>query len=184
MHFLVIDLGTQSIKVAIANHLGEIIAKSQQSQEVYSPKSGWAQQKPQLWWDLTKKAIIEVIKKSSIKVETIKGICTCGQMHGPVGIGENGDITTEWTQIWMDKRCEECYFHIAKDCPGADRRDHRHTVQEGSCSGGRESGERIVVAEKGANRCKQGQADQGDQRGRAHVCQLDFRWVQKKRRGE
>ena len=106
LHFLAIDLGTQSIKAAITNQLGEILAISQQTQEVYCPTSGWAQQKPHLWWDLTKRAIIEVIKKSSIKVETIKGICTCGQMHGPVGIGENGDITTEWTQIWMDKRCE------------------------------------------------------------------------------
>ena len=107
MHFLAIDLGTQSIKAAITNQLGEILAISQQTQEVFSPNSGWAQQKPQLWWDLTKRAIIEVIKKSSIKVETIKGICTCGQMHGPVGIGENNEIMTEWTQIWMDKRCED-----------------------------------------------------------------------------
>ena len=107
MLFLVIDLGTQSIKAAITNQLGEILAISQQYQEVYSPTSGWAQQKPQLWWNLTKKAIIEVIKKSSLEVESINGICTCGQMHGPVGIGKNDDITTEWTQIWMDKRCED-----------------------------------------------------------------------------
>jgi xylulokinase len=107
VYFLAIDLGTQSIKVALTNQQGEILTLSQQSQEVYSPKSGWAQQKPDLWWKLTKKAILEVTKSAPSETERIKGICTCGQMHGPVGIRDNGEITTEWTQTWMDKRCED-----------------------------------------------------------------------------
>jgi xylulokinase len=104
VNFLVIDLGTQSIKVALADQNGEILALSQQSQEVFTPNPGWAQQKPELWWNLTKKAISDIIEQTT-QAKDIKGICTCGQMHGPVGIGENGEITTEWTQIWMDKRC-------------------------------------------------------------------------------
>ncbi len=115
MYFLAIDLGTQSIKAAIVDDRGEILAVSQKQQEVDSPSSGWARQKPQLWWDLTKKTIIKLIKKSSITPENIKGICTCGQMHGPVGIGRNDEITTEWTQIWMDKRCEDTCNTIRKE---------------------------------------------------------------------
>lgn len=115
MYFLAIDLGTQSIKAAIVDDRGEILAVSQEQQEVDSPSSGWAQQKPQLWWDLTKKTIVKLMKKSPINSENIKGICTCGQMHGPVGIGSNDEITTEWTQIWMDKRCGDICNTIRKE---------------------------------------------------------------------
>ena len=55
---------------------------------------------------MTKRVISEVLKKSKVDVDTIKAISTCGQMHGPVGIDNKGKISTEWTQIWMDKRCE------------------------------------------------------------------------------
>jgi sugar (pentulose or hexulose) kinase len=106
MNILAIDLGTQSIRAAIVSKNGEILAVSQIQQQVDSPFPGWAQQKPEIWWDLTKKVIRNVMQKSTIDVRSIKGISSCGQMHGPVGIDEAGNITTEWTQIWMDKRCE------------------------------------------------------------------------------
>jgi xylulokinase len=115
MNILAIDLGTQSIRAAIVNKDGKILAVTQLQQEVFSPFPGWAQQKPQLWWELTKQAIQDLLKKSKIDVDSIQGISTCGQMHGPVGIDEGGEITTEWTQIWMDKRCENICDIIKKE---------------------------------------------------------------------
>ncbi len=114
INILAIDIGTQSIRAGIVTTEGTILAVSQQLQEVDSPYPGWAQQKPQIWWDMTKQVISEVIKKSKVDVNTIKGVSTCGQMHGPVGIDYNGNITTEWTQIWMDKRCEDICNNIRK----------------------------------------------------------------------
>ena len=106
INILAIDIGTQSIRAGIVNSQGTILAVSQQLQEVDSPFPGWAQQQPKIWWDLTKQVISDVIKKSKVEINSIKAVSTCGQMHGPVGIDKNGNITTEWTQIWMDKRCE------------------------------------------------------------------------------
>lgn len=106
MYILAIDLGTQSIRAAIVDINGNILSVSQESQEVSTPEPGWAQQKPKNWWIHTQKVIKDVLKKSKIDINLIKGICTCGQMHGPVGIDETGEIITEWTQIWMDKRSE------------------------------------------------------------------------------
>ena len=106
MYILAIDIGTQSIRAAIVDINGNILSVSQESQEVSTPEPGWAQQNPKNWWILTKKVIKKVLKNSKIDINLIKGICTCGQMHGPVGIDETGEITTKWTQIWMDKRSE------------------------------------------------------------------------------
>jgi xylulokinase len=109
MSFLAIDLGTQSIRAAIVDENGQVNCLSQISQDVDSPCPGWAQQMPELWWNLTKQVIKQTIHqhKQRSKIDDIEGICTCGQMHGPVGIDQNGKITTKWTQIWMDKRSED-----------------------------------------------------------------------------
>jgi xylulokinase len=108
MSFLAIDLGTQSIRAAVVDKKGQIKTLSQMSQEVDSPYPGWAQQMPEMWWKLTKEVIKQAVQqyKKKSKIDEIEGICTCGQMHGPVGIDQNGNITTKWTQIWMDKRSE------------------------------------------------------------------------------
>lgn len=106
MSILAIDLGTQSIRAAIVEINGSIKALTQIQQEVNTPHPGWAQQKPETWWKLTKTAIQHVISRVKNEIISIQGICTCGQMHGPVGVDKQGNITTEWTQIWMDKRCE------------------------------------------------------------------------------
>ena len=115
INILAIDIGTQSVRAGIVDTQGTILAVSQELQEVDSPHPGWAQQKPKIWWNLTKKVISDVIKKSKVDVNTIKGVSTCGQMHGPVGIDSKGDITTEWTQIWMDKRCEDICKNIREN---------------------------------------------------------------------
>ena len=115
MKILAIDLGTQSIKAAIVNLDGNIHAKNQIAQEIISPQPGWAEQQPQLWWNLTQQVIKDVIKKARIDASVIKGVSCCGQMHGPVGISKNGKITTERTQIWMDKRSNEICELIRKN---------------------------------------------------------------------
>ena len=38
--------------------------------------------------------------------EAIAAVGSCGQMHGPVGIDDAGNVTTPWVQLWCDKRCQ------------------------------------------------------------------------------
>jgi len=63
MAILAIDLGTQSVRAAIVDINGKIRFLSQIAQNVHTPHPGWAQQKPEIWWDLMKKVISDVIKK-------------------------------------------------------------------------------------------------------------------------
>ena len=93
MNILAIDLGTQSIRSAIVSKHGEILAINQIQNEFNSPFLGWAQQKPQVWWELTKHSILELLKNSKIDPSSIEGISTCGQIHGSVGIDNQGKIT-------------------------------------------------------------------------------------------
>lgn len=111
-YILAIDLGTQSIRAGIVAAEGRIAAISQLSHEVDCPHPGWAQQKAILWWQECVGVIRDVIARSRISPNDIAGIISCGQMEGPTGIDEQGNIATEWTQLWCDKRCEEQCIHI------------------------------------------------------------------------
>jgi len=105
-NILALDIGTQSARAAVVTRDGEILGIAQIKHEVDSPKPGWAQQRPADWWDETCRAVRNVLSETGVAAESIAAVSACGQMHGMVGIDEQGEITTEWVQLWCDKRCQ------------------------------------------------------------------------------
>ena len=61
---LSIDQGTSSSKVILYDLKFNKIDSVQKEFTQYFPKSGWVEQNPNEIWNKTKKALIEVIKKS------------------------------------------------------------------------------------------------------------------------
>lgn len=104
-HIIALDIGTQSVRAAVLQTDGTILAIEQVKHEVDSPHSNWAQQSPDAWWRNLCQAIRDVLKTTGIASKSIAAIGTCGQMHGPVGLDEAGQVTTDWVQLWCDKRC-------------------------------------------------------------------------------
>jgi len=111
-YILAIDLGTQSVRAALLSKNADIVGIEQLPLEVHSPNPGWAQQKPDGWWLKVSGAIKGLLKKTAVPADQVAGVITCGQMHGPVGLDEFGTVTTEWTQIWSDKRCQDQVNHL------------------------------------------------------------------------
>jgi len=103
-NILAIDVGTQSCRASVVTAGGEIVGIAQIAHEVDSPQPGWAQQRPDQWWDETTRAIRQVLDETDTAPESIAAVCTCGQMHGPVGIDPEGNVTTEWVQLWCCNR--------------------------------------------------------------------------------
>ncbi|MEE9602215.1 MAG: FGGY family carbohydrate kinase [Thermoguttaceae bacterium] len=106
-NILALDIGTQSIRAAVVAVDGNILGIEQIKHDVDSPQPGWAQQNPNDWWDETCQAIRAVLQTTGIEPKSIAAVATCGQMHGPVGVDEQGNVTTEWVQLWCDKRCQD-----------------------------------------------------------------------------
>lgn len=104
-NLLALDIGTQSARAAILTLDGEILGLRQVQHEVDSPHVGWAQQRPDDWWTETCQAIRDVLSATNVAPESIAAVGACGQMHGPVGLDESGGVTTDWVQLWCDKRC-------------------------------------------------------------------------------
>jgi xylulokinase len=104
-YIIAIDIGTQSSRAAAVKIDGTIAGIVRIPHDTENPFQGWAQQRPADWWNETCKAIRQVISETGIDPTNICAVATCGQMHGPVGVDEEGQITTEWVQLWCDKRC-------------------------------------------------------------------------------
>ena len=50
MFFLVVDIGTESVRAALIDSLGAIVGIQSRSTD-FSPHPGWAEQRPDEWWN-------------------------------------------------------------------------------------------------------------------------------------
>jgi len=105
---LTIDLGTQSVRAMLVDKLGSILAKTQHSyaKPYYSLHPGWAEQKPELYWD----AVCDVTKRLreeardswssiiAVTITTIRDTWLC--------VDRDGKPLRDFI-VWLDKRqCE------------------------------------------------------------------------------
>jgi xylulokinase len=104
-NLLAIDVGTQSTRAAVVGMSGVVRGAHAVPHEIDSPQPGWAQQRPEAWWDEACAAIRAVLQETGTPPKSIAAVGGCGQMHGPVGINGDGQVTTPAVQLWCDKRC-------------------------------------------------------------------------------
>lgn len=112
------DIGTSGTKTVLFDTNGRTIASSTKEYPMYQPKNGWAEQNPMDWWTATYSSIREVIEKSGVSSEDIKGIGLSGQMHGLVMLDGEGNVLRP-SIIWCDQRtgkeCNEITGKVGKE---------------------------------------------------------------------
>ena len=110
MYLLGLDIGTSSIKASIINtETGTCSASCQSPEtemEILAPKSGWAEQDPEIWWKHTILAITAVIRKAEINPGDIIAIGISYQMHGLVCVDKEMNVLRN-AVIWCDSRAVE-----------------------------------------------------------------------------
>lgn len=113
-----VDIGTSGTKTVLFDGAGTPVASSTVEYPMYQPKNGWAEQRPEDWWDATARTLQEVLQKSGVSKNDIKGIGLSGQMHGLVMLDEAGEVLRP-SIIWCDGRtvaeCEELTQKIGKE---------------------------------------------------------------------
>ena len=107
-YMLGVDVGTSACKVALFDENGAVVAQGTSEYPVYYPKPGWAEQRPEDWWQGVCKTIREVIIKSGIHRGDIAGVGVDGQSWSAVAVNRNGEVLCN-TPIWTDTRARaEC----------------------------------------------------------------------------
>ena len=104
MQYLIgIDIGTSATKTVLFDETMNVIASASQEYPLYQPYNGWAEQKPEDWRDAVLATLKDVLTKSGVRGEAIKGIGLSGQMHGLVMLDEDNDVLRP-SIIWCDQR--------------------------------------------------------------------------------
>jgi xylulokinase len=101
---LAIDVGTGSVRAAIVDGWGKVLAIAAQEHEQIVPAFGWSEQRPMDWWHGVVHAIRSVLDQVEGARSRIAAIAACGQMHGTVLIDDDGELTRETVPLWNDKR--------------------------------------------------------------------------------
>lgn len=104
--FLAIDVGTGSIRAALVDLTGRILAISHREHEQIVQHHGWSEQRPQDWWDGTISSVRDVLTKVDNAPARVASICACGQMHGSVLVDDDGELTLPSALLWNDKRTQ------------------------------------------------------------------------------
>ncbi len=101
-----IDIGTTSTKAVLIDQKAKIISSSLEEYPLDIPRAGWAEQKPQDWYDAVVKTIKSVIEKTGINAAEIKGISLSGQMLGSIFLDEQNQVIRP-AILWCDQRTEK-----------------------------------------------------------------------------
>lgn len=112
--FLVIDLGTTGLKIALINESGIIIAQRYKEYSILFPKSGYAEQDPELWWSSFIELCQSLNQSFPNKLAQIQAIGICGQMHTNVLLDKNFQVLRP-AITWMDQRSREIVREINED---------------------------------------------------------------------
>lgn len=100
-----VDIGTQSTRAALLTPDGRTLAAAARLYELQTPRPGWAEQDPGLWWRCAVECIREVMARTGAAADEVRAVGAGGQMHGAVPVGPGGELLSHAVQLWCDKRC-------------------------------------------------------------------------------
>ncbi|MCR4819104.1 MAG: xylulokinase [Fretibacterium sp.] len=110
-YFMSVDLGTSSVRAFIADFEKKSFCSEAEGYDVIIPKTGYAEQAPQTWYEKTVLAIHRVLNKTGIDPKKIIAISFSGQMHGMVALDGDSNPVAD-AVIWMDQRSGEVLDEI------------------------------------------------------------------------
>lgn len=101
---LAIDNGTQSVRALIFSPNGDLLAKSRIEIEPYfSEKPGWAEQKPEVFWNAVCQACNDLWQKKSVDKNRIAGLALTTQRSTVINLDKNGNPLRP-AIVWLDQR--------------------------------------------------------------------------------
>ena len=117
-YLLGIDIGTSSCKVAIFDRGGAVMASATAEYPVFYPHPGWAEQRPQDWWDGVCRALRQMWENAPVTPADIAAVGVDGQSWSAIALDAAGQVLCP-TPIWMDTRsgaiCERVSRQIGEE---------------------------------------------------------------------
>jgi len=100
-----IDIGTQSLKVAVTDQALRVRGEAATPYRAQFPRPGWAEQDPALWERALGPTIARALGEAGATPAEIAAVGVCGQLDGCVAADADGRALTPCL-IWMDRRAQ------------------------------------------------------------------------------
>ncbi|MCG3156627.1 MAG: Xylulose kinase [bacterium] len=109
-YLLGIDTSTTATKALLIDEEGSVVAVAATEYPFDSPKPGWTEQAPALFWNGTVQSIRAVFEKAKISGKEVVAIGLTGQMHGMTLLDAHGEVIRPCI-LWNDQRtAAQCEF--------------------------------------------------------------------------
>jgi len=101
---LTVDCGTQSLRAMIFSRTGKLLGKAKVPYEPYlSPRPGWAEQDPGVYWEALRAAVGELRDRSWPAFARIRGVGVTALRNTPVLVDAAGNPVRP-SILWLDTR--------------------------------------------------------------------------------
>ncbi len=101
-----IDIGTQSLKVAVADRALKVRGEAAAPYRVNFPRPGWAEQDPASWEQALGATIALALGRAGVAARDIAAVGVCGQLDGCLAADAEGNALTPCL-VWMDRRARQ-----------------------------------------------------------------------------
>jgi FGGY-family pentulose kinase len=106
-YLLSIDGGTESVRAAIFDLRGHLLASAAQAYATDFPRAGWAQQNPDQWWSAlctaVRECVAQGVAQGTVRAGEIRGISLDATSCTLVALDKNGSHLRP-ALLWMDVR--------------------------------------------------------------------------------
>ncbi len=107
-----VDVGTSSCKVLLLSPAGAVIASTSVPYTPLYPRTGWAEQDPQEWFEAAAQGIQRLLAKSECRGWEPAALGLTGQMVSAVFVDHRGEPLCP-SILWLDQRSAPQAAHIA-----------------------------------------------------------------------
>ena len=117
-----VDVGTSSTKTVLIGLDGTLSSVAAREYVVDTPRPGWAEQSPEMWFDAAVETMRRALTEAEISAERVQAIGLSGQMHGTVCLDDRGRVLRP-AIIWADQRTAtqvaDVYARVGRERLGA-----------------------------------------------------------------
>ena len=117
-YILAHDLGTTGDKATLFSSEGKLLASEFSAYPTHYPKTGWAEQEPELYWQAFCRSTRELLAKSRIPLQEIAAVAFSGQMMAALPVDLKGRALRNsiiWADLRSTSQAEELGRRIAAD---------------------------------------------------------------------
>eukprot|EP00873_Tetraselmis_striata_P012159 jgi/Tetstr1/432423/TSEL_000186.t1 len=101
-----VDSGTESLRAGVFDLTGRPLAFAATPYPTQYPRPGWAEQRPQDWWQALGSSVKQAIAKAGVAIDDIAALCLDTTCCTVVALGADGEALRP-ALLWMDMRSAE-----------------------------------------------------------------------------